>query len=245
MNFFSLFKRKILYKFKKKLNIDNDTINTDNLDELLNYYGSDKAEIFRATKEKGHGFSKFYSNKLSHLRDKDINILEIGSYSGASAAAFKKYFRNSKIYCFDINISNFIYSSKDINVFGLDINDKKKLDKTLQEIGVKQEYFDLIIDDGSHNLSDILFSIKYLFKHLTKNGVYIIEDFKHPNYYKYNRNIDHVLIDRILDNFKNKIFFQSNIISRADQNYFFENIKKIEIFKGNLKDSDISFIEKS
>ena len=245
MNFFSLFKRKILYKFKKKINIDNDTINTDSLDELFYYYGSDKAEIFKATKEKGHGFSKFYSQKLNYLRDKDINILEIGSYSGASAAAFKKYFKNSKIYCFDINISNFKYSSKDIHVFGLDVNDKKKLDRTLKEIGVKQEYFDLIIDDGSHNLNDILFSIKYLFKHLSKNGVYIIEDFKHPNYYKYNRNIDHILIDRLLDNLENKIFFNSNIISRTEQNYLFENIKKIEIFKGNLKDSDISFIEKN
>ena len=215
------------------------------MDELFHYYGSDKAEIFKATKEKGHGFSKFYSEKLNYLRDKDINILEIGSYSGASAAGFKKYFKNSKIYCFDINISNFKYSSKDIHVFGLDINNKKKLDKTLKEIGVKQEFFDLIIDDGSHNLNDILFSIKYLFKHLSKNGVYIIEDFKHPNYYKYNRNIDHILIDQLLDNLENKIFFNSNIISRTEQNYLFENIKKIEIFKGNLKDSDISFIEKN
>ena len=125
-------------------------------------------------------------------------------------------------------------------MFGLDINNKKKLDRILQEIGVKHEYFDLIIDDGSHNLSDILFSIKYLFKHLTKKGVYIIEDFKLPNYYKYNRNIDHILIDQLLDNLKNKIFFQSNIISKTEQIYFFENIKKIEVFKGNLKDSDIS-----
>ncbi|MDC3127362.1 class I SAM-dependent methyltransferase [Candidatus Pelagibacter bacterium] len=245
MNFFSLFKRKILYKFKKKINIDNDAINSNNLDELFHYYGSDKADIFKATKEKGHGFSKFYSNKLNFLRNKDINILEIGSYSGASAAAFKKYFKNSKIYCFDINISNFKYSSKDLNVFGLDINDKKKIDKTLKEISTTQEYFDLIIDDGSHNLSDILFGLKYLFKHLKKKGIYIIEDFKHPNYYDYNKNINHILVDQLLDNLKNKNFFESNLFNKTEQNYFFEKIKKIEIFKGSLKDSDISFIEKN
>ena len=245
MNFFSLFKRKILYKLKKKLNIDSDTISTGNLDKLFHYYGSDKADIFRSTKEKGHGFSKFYSNKLNHLRDKYINILEIGSYSGASAAAFKKYFKNSKIYCFDINISNFKYSSKDLNVFGLDISDKKKLNKTLKEIGVKQEYFDLVIDDGSHNLSDMIFSLKYLFKYLTKKGIYIIEDFKHPNYYQYNRNIDHILIDELIGNLKDKKFFESNILDKNDQDYFFDNITKIETFKGNLKDSDILFIEKN
>ena len=48
--------------------------------------------------------------------------------------------------------------------------------------------FDLIIDDGSHNLSDILISIKIFFKHLKQKGLYIIEDFKYPNYHKYNNN---------------------------------------------------------
>ena len=245
MNFFSLFKRKILYNLRKKLNIDNDLINTDDLDELFHHYGSDKANVFSVTNEKGHGFSKFYSQKLDSFKNKKINILEIGSYSGASAAAFKKYFKNSKIFCFDINISNFKYSSKDFSVFGLDVCDKKKLDKTLNKIGARQEYFDLIIDDGSHNLSDILYSLKNLFKNLTKKGIYIIEDFKHPNYYKYNKNIDHILIDQLFENLKNKTFFESNIISKTEQTYFFNNIKKIEIFKGNLRDSDISFIEKN
>ncbi len=245
MNFFSLFKRKILYKFKSKINIDKDGFDASSLDELLHHYGSDKANIFNKTK--GHGFSDFYSNKLEFLKDKKINILEIGSYAGASAAAFKKYFKNSQIYCLDINISNFKYCSKDISVFGLDICNEKKLNKTLDRIKSKKgiETFDLIIDDGSHNLSDILFGFKILFKQLTKKGIYILEDFKHPNYYEYNRNIDHIFIDQMLNNFKSKKTFNSNIISKDDQIYFFENIKKIETFKGNLDDSDISFIEKN
>ena len=62
------------------------------LDELFHHYGSDKANIFKSTKDKGHGFSSFYSKKLDYLKDSNINILEVGSYAGASAAAFKKYF---------------------------------------------------------------------------------------------------------------------------------------------------------
>ncbi len=245
MNFFSLFKRKILYKLKRKIDIDIDGFNNDNLDELLHYYGSDKAHNFNKTK--GHGFSGFYAQKLKFLKDKNINILEIGSYAGASAAAFKKYFKKSKIYCLDINISNFKYSSKDIYVFGLDVCNKKKLSKVLDKIKFENEIesFDLIIDDGSHNLSDILFSFNMLFKKLKKKGIYIIEDFKHPNYYKYNRNIDHILIDQMLDNLQDKKVFSSNIISKNDQDFFFKSIKKIDIFKGNLNDSDISFIEKN
>ncbi len=247
MNFFSLFKRQIFYKLKKKINIDIDNIKTNSLDELFYHYGSDKADVFRRTGEKGHGFSNFYSKKLEFFKERNVNILEIGSYAGASAAAFKKYFKKSKIYCLDINISNFIYSSKDIHVYGLDICNKKKLYNVLDKIKYEEklEYFDLIIDDGSHNLSDILFTFKTLFKHLAKKGIYVIEDFKHPNYYKYNRNIDHILIDQLLDNLKDKKFFDSSIIENKEQGYFFDNINKIENFKGNLIDSDISFIEKN
>ena len=92
MNFFSLFKRNILYKIKNKINIDLDNINRDTLDELFHYYGSDKANIFKKTQDQGHGFSGFYTQHLEHLKQREIKILEIGSYAGASASAFVKYF---------------------------------------------------------------------------------------------------------------------------------------------------------
>ena len=72
MNFFSLFKRKLIYKFKKKVLIDSDSINFKTLDDLFHYYGSDKSEIFKENKQKGHGFSKFYENKLEKLKIKKL-----------------------------------------------------------------------------------------------------------------------------------------------------------------------------
>ena len=122
MNFFSLFKRNIIYQKKKKTSIDNDNLNKKSLDELFHHYGSDKADIFKKRNSKGHGYSKFYSKYLDNLKNKNINILEIGSYAGASAAAFTQYFPKAKIFCFDINISNFEYQSKKIYVHGIDIN---------------------------------------------------------------------------------------------------------------------------
>ena len=47
--------------------------------------------------------------------------------------------------------------------------------------------FDVIIDDGSHQLSDILSSLNSFFKFLNDEGMYVIEDYKHPNYYTYNK----------------------------------------------------------
>ena len=247
MNFFSLFKRYLIYKIKKKISVDDDNVNSDSLDGLLYHYGSDKADIFKKTKIKGHGFSKFYKQKLEKLKNQKINILEIGSYAGASAAAFVKYLPKSNIFCFDINISNFEYKSKKIHVFGLDVNNRKKTIKTMNIIVDQYQIkeFDIIIDDGSHNLSDILTTLKFFFKYLKNKGLYIIEDFKHPNYYSYNKNINHILIDELFENLKKKNTFHSNIFTKKEQLNFIEMIDKIEIYKGNLNDSDISFISKS
>ena len=247
MNFFSLFKRKILYNLKRKKLIDSDGFDSSSLDNLFHFYGSEKANIFKKNKEIGHGYSSFYEKKLKNFKNKKINILEIGSYAGSSAAAFVKYFPKSNVFCFDINISNFEYKSKNIHVFGIDINNKKKVKKNLEIISNlhKVESFDIIIDDGSHNLSDILNGINVFFKFLKDQGLYVIEDFKHPNYYKYNNNIDHIFIDELLKNLTNKKISKSNILTENSQKYLINSIEKIEIFKGNLADSDISFISKN
>ena len=72
----------------------------------------------------------------------------------------------------------------------------------------------------------------------------MIEDFKFPNYYDYNKNVDDILIDELLTNIINKRTFKSSIINKQDQMYLFNNIKKIDMYRGNLSDSDICFIRK-
>ena len=152
----------------------------------------------------------------------------------------------SNVFCFDINISNFKYKSKKIHVFGIDINNQEKTFQTINKIfdRYKIKEFDIIIDDGSHKLSDILISIKIFFKFLKSNGLYVIEDFKHPNYYPYNKDINHIYIDELLKNLKMKQISFSNILSEKVQMDLMSNIDQIEIYKGNLNDSDISFISK-
>ena len=247
MNFFSLFKRSLIYKFKKEILIDTDGVDPGSLDNLFHHYGSDKANIFIKTKEKGHGYSIFYEKKLSDYKNKKINILEIGSYSGASAAAFTKYFSDVNIFCFDLNISNFKYKSKNIHVFGLDIKNEKKVKEALNSITKKFNIreFDIIIDDGSHNLDDILIGIKFFFGLLKKNGLFIIEDFKYPNYYEYNNNIKHIFVDKLLKNLVEKKIFPSIIFSESEQDILMNSIKKLETFKGNLVNSDIAIITKN
>jgi predicted O-methyltransferase YrrM len=246
LNFFSLFKRNIIYKFKKKILIDLDKVEEKSLDKLFQFYGSDKGNFFEAGNTKGHGYSDFYVSQLNNLKDNKINILEIGSYAGSSAAAFVKYFSKANIFCLDINISNFKYKSEKIHVYGIDIKNFSKVKKTLNKIFQENHInnFDIIIDDGSHNLKDILLSLNFFFKYLTNNGTFIIEDFKHPNYYQYNRNLDHILVDEFLENVGNKKISNSSIFTEEDQIYLINSVKNINIKKGNLIDSDICFIKK-
>ena len=246
MNFFSLFKRNIFYKLKKKILIDIDKVEGKSLDKLFQFYGSDKGNYFEAGNTKGHGYSDFYTSQLDNLKDNKINILEIGSYAGSSAAAFVKYFSKANIFCLDINISNFKYKSEKIHVYGIDIKNLSKVKKTLNKIFQENHInnFDIIIDDGSHNLKDILLTLNFFFRYLKKNGTFIIEDFKHPNYYQYNRNLNHILLDEFLENIEKKKISNSSIFTEEDQIYLINSIKNINIKKGNLIDSDICFIEK-
>ena len=246
MNFFSLFKRNIIYKLKKKILIDIDKVEGKSLDKLFQFYGSDKGNYFEAGNTKGHGYSDFYTSQLDNLKDNKINILEIGSYAGSSAAAFVKYFSKANIFCLDINISNFKYKSEKIHVYGIDIKNLSKVKKILNKIFQENHInnFDIIIDDGSHNLKDILLTLNFFFRYLKNNGTFIIEDFKHPNYYQYNRNLNHILLDEFLENIKNKKISRSSIFTKEDQIYLINSIKNINIKKGNLIDSDICFIEK-
>ena len=71
MNFFSLFKRKIIYNFKNKILIDHDKVDYKTLDDLFQFYGSDKANIFKKNNSNGHAYSKFYEKKLTMAFEKN------------------------------------------------------------------------------------------------------------------------------------------------------------------------------
>jgi len=246
LNFLSLFKRKLIYKLKKKISVDKDNLLDNSLDNLFHFYGSDKAELFKLNNSQGHGFSKYYIKHLEKLKKNDLNILELGSYAGASAVAFSKYFTNSKIFCLDINISNFKYTSKNIDVYGLNIRNIDKVKIVLKKIFLKNNFnkFDLIIDDGSHKLSDILFCFNFFFKYVKKGGIFIIEDFKHPNYFSHNKDVDDILVEDLLKKISLKEQFQSSFFNIDDQQYLFSSIDTINTYKGNLDISDICFISK-
>ena len=247
-NPFRQLKRYLIYKYKFKTNIDELFQNFDNLDidEIFKYFNTDKATTWNEDKDTGHGYSEFYEKYLKIFKNEKINILEIGSFSGASAASFAKYFPLSTIYCLDVNLTNFKFISKNIKVFGLDISQSSLINKFYQKINIYHEtkYFDIIIDDGSHKLSDIIISLNTFFRNLRPGGIYILEDYKYPNYYPHLNDCSEKKVDEILTCLKNKRKFTSDILSSEMIEYLLNFIENIFEHRGLLEDSDIAFIKK-
>ena len=238
MNFFSLFKRNIIYLLKNKINIDKDKFGKKTtLDYLFKKYETDKSNA-------SHGFTKYYTNHLNKLKNRRLNFLEIGSATGGSAAAFVHYFDKSNVFCLDVNLTLVKYKSDKINFFGLDSSNSKLLFKFFKNVEEKfsVKKFDVIIDDGSHILSDQLFSINYFFKYLKKGGYYIIEDYKFPNYFKRCKDVDENTIDILIKKLKNNKVIKSQILQNNTINKLYK--AKIYAYKGRTKISDIVFFQK-
>ena len=168
----------------------------------------------------------------------------------ASLSYLKKEHQSQKFYHigppkdFDLFKDFKIYKSDKINFFGLDSSNSKMLSNFLKKVEEKfsVKKFDVIIDDGSHILSDQLFSINYFYRYLKKGGYYIIEDYKFPNYYKRCNDVDENTIDVIIKKLKSNVIIKSQIL----QNDTIKKLYKAKIFayKGRTKISDIVFFQK-
>jgi hypothetical protein len=139
------------------------------LDELSNGYGTDKNKIF----ELGHWYTKLYEEYFTPLRESTKNVLEIGVYNGESIRLWKDYFINAKIYGIDIDPNCQRFNSNRQHIF---IGDQSNVDFLNMVADSINESIDIIIDDGSHKISDYVTSFKNLFLRLRSQGWYVIED---------------------------------------------------------------------
>lgn len=112
---------------------------------------------------------------------KVLKILEIGVDRGGSLVLWKKLFGNGNlVYGIDINPMASQVSPRIAHVRIGSQNDQNFLDEIKKEIGS----CDLIVDDGSHASSDVIFTFKSLFPWLAAGGIYLIED-SHSSYWTY------------------------------------------------------------
>jgi hypothetical protein len=151
----------------------------DHRDYVMNIdlQGSNKFEI------SGHNYAKTFSKYLNNYRYTCKNLLEIGVLTGSSLCIWASMFPNSKIYGIDLekqywdqnikkwtkklgkqNMSRILFVDRDI----FTVNEASEI--------FGQTYFDIIIDDGPHDIMSILKSFSLFQERLSQDGTYIVED---------------------------------------------------------------------
>ena len=147
----------------------------------------------------------------------------------------------------NINPFQMKYQSKRITELFVDVSSEESLTSLSNHL---DNELDVIIDDASHNLRDIIIAFSILFKKLKKGGIYIIEDINQFEVFKnLNPYVNELTPLEILKSFQEKKDFESSFLDEETKKYLINNINDIKIEQGSMimkkkNISDIVFIFK-
>jgi Clostridial hydrophobic W len=139
------------------------TIST--LDDIGLRHGTDKASSH-------HNCLEFYETFFAPLRHRELTLLEIGVYNGASLKTWEEYFPNTSVIGVDIVSASKRYELGRIKI---ELADQSNVEE-LTSVAIKHGPFDIIIEDGSHLWEHQITSLRTLFPFLKNGGLYIVED---------------------------------------------------------------------
>lgn len=135
-----------------------------NLNDITLEFGTDKSSA-------AHNYAEKYEFYFQKLKDKKIKILEIGIQNGFSLKTWEAYFPLAEIYGLDVVDCSHINSERIKTIIGNQSNET-----TLEAVNKTFGPFDIIIDDGSHQSSDMRTTFDFLFPLLRLGGIYVVED---------------------------------------------------------------------
>jgi hypothetical protein len=114
-----------------------------------------------------------YEKHFARYVNRPLTFIEIGCGRGGSLQMWKKYFGpEAQIVGLDINGDCKAYEEDNIAVRIGDQSDTAFLAAVLKEFGTP----DIVLDDGSHVMSHIVATFRYLFPRTAPDGVYMVED---------------------------------------------------------------------
>jgi predicted O-methyltransferase YrrM len=134
-----------------------------NWDSVALRHGTDKASGY-------HSYMEHYQ-KLLENRPVDT-LLEIGVLQGLSLFTWAELLPEALIVGIDVEPNCRYYQRDNIAVIIADATNKAKMEALTTLHGP----FDVIIDDGSHDPSEIWMAFDALYPLMPKGGLYIIED---------------------------------------------------------------------
>ena len=199
------------------------------LNEIGLKYDSDKSTNY-------HDYLNLYDKHFDKYRNENNKILEIGILFGGSLNIFHEYFKNSFIYAIDIEDKRHLKKDR-IEILVGDQSDRQFLNN------FENDFFDIILDDGSHKMAHQQISFGVLFKTLKSGGVYVIEDL-HTSHSEYRENIIYgetlfgLTKNNSTTDFLNGIVNNkkiNNYLTEDEYHYLCENIESVEIIETSRK----------
>ncbi len=114
-----------------------------------------------------------YEEHLSRFVNRPAFFLEIGAGRGGSAQMWKRYLGpHAQIVSIDINPECREFEEDQIAFRIGSQSDLSFLAKVLEEFGTPN----IVLDDGSHQMSDVIETFRFLYPRTASDGVYLVED---------------------------------------------------------------------
>jgi hypothetical protein len=182
---------------------------------------------YKTDKITTNGYHRFYHDFLQHLRDKPLNMLEIGIERFRSIDMWKQYFPLAMIYGIDINME---YKDERLCIFKADQSSKEQLKHVMKKI----PKCSFIVDDGSHIPEHQLLTFDILFDEVLEDGgIYIIEAtetsyWKQNKSYGYETRYGYESKNSLIEKFKDILdFLNAKYLSQTDKLKLLEKLKNI------------------
>lgn len=129
-----------------------------------------------------------YETHFARFVNRPVTLFEIGVYKGGSLQLWKKFLGpHAQIVGLDIDPSCSCSEEEQIAVRIGDQSDVGFLQSVIDEFGAP----DVVIDDGSHVMSDVASSFTFLYPRMTDDGVYFVEDMHTAYWAEYGGGLRH------------------------------------------------------
>jgi len=131
----------------------------------------DFALQYRTDKFTGHTYLEVYEKVFVPRESSAKNTIEIGVQYGGSMQLVHDYFKSAQVYGVDIDpLPDDFKIEERMTHFVVNAYDTKFVES------IKDVQFDILIEDGSHQLNDMLFVVKHYSNLISQDGAMIIED---------------------------------------------------------------------
>lgn len=126
-------------------------------------------------RESNHSYGHAYERIVGHMRNTAEFMMEVGVADGASLLAWREIFPNALCVGLDI-MPDAAHKLSNIDRIEFHCGDATMCEACLR--AADGRLFDLIVDDASHHLRDLLCTVYWLWPYVRPGGIYVVEEWE-------------------------------------------------------------------